>query len=257
MHTAISIDADTLRSLLRLLHFLGLALGLGTATFLDLMILRFMLRGRIRKQQLNIFTFGSHAVTAGLIVLWVSGAGFLWLYSVANPDMLANPKIWAKVAVVWVLTLNAVYLHLFVLPILNRQAGRSLLEELPPRDRSMMVVGGVVSAVSWYFPLAIAAQSWLNYRVPLLQIFATYVALLAAALLTALAVSVLAARRASATRQRKPASLPVKAGRLRRSDPVRHAVEGEQFFNGAAGANDVPFVAVDQHLGHQRPRIVG
>ena len=257
MNTAISIDADTLRSLLRLLHFLGLALGLGTATFLDLMILRYMLRGRIRKQQLSIFTFGSHAVTAGLIVLWISGGGFLWLYSVANPDMLANPKIWAKVAVVWVLTLNAVYLHLFVLPILRRQAGRSLLEELPPRDRSMMVVGGVVSFVSWYFPLAIAAQSWLNYRVPLLQIIATYVALLAAALLTALVVSILAARHASARAQSKPVALPVKAAPLRRSHPVGHAIQGKQVFNGTAGANDVPFVAVDENFGDQRPRIVG
>lgn len=257
MQQAISIDADTLRSLLRLVHFLGLALGLGTATFLDLMILRFMLRGRIRKQQLNIFTFGSHAVTVGLVLLWLSGIAFLWLYSAVDPDMLANPKIWAKVAVVWVLTLNAVYLHLFVLPILRQQAGRSLLDELAPRDRSMMVLGGVTSAVSWYFPLAIAAQSWLNYRVPMLHIISTYVALLAFALLGALLISVLAARRAAAAAGRKTMSAAISVERPAGSEPVGHAVEREELVDRAARPDHVPLVPIHQHFGDQRPRIVG
>ncbi|RYG85065.1 MAG: hypothetical protein EON59_13015 [Alphaproteobacteria bacterium] len=202
MQSAITIDVDTIRSLLRLLHFVGLALGLGTATFLDLMLLRFMLRGRVRKRQLQIFTFGSHAVAAGLVLLWVSGGALIWLHSVVSPETLANPKIWAKISVVWVLTLNAVFLHLLVLPMFRKQAGRLLLDDLSSRDRCMMVVGGVTSAVSWYFPLVIAAQTWLNFRVPVAQILGTYVAILALALLAGLTVSVVVARRHNLARRR-------------------------------------------------------
>lgn len=190
MHNAISLDADTLRSLLRLMHFFGLVLGLGTATFLDLMLVRFMLRGRIRKQQLRIFTFGSHAVTVGLVLLWISGAGFLWMYSVVNPTALTNPKIWAKITIVWVLTINAVYLHLLVLPAFQKQAGKPLLAELSTRDRTMMVIGGVTSALSWYFPLAIAAQSWLNFSASVAQIVGSYAAVLSVGVLVSLVASV-------------------------------------------------------------------
>jgi hypothetical protein len=250
MHNAISLDADTLKSLLRLMHFFGLVLGLGTATFLDLMLVRFMLRGRIRKQQLRIFTFGSHAVTVGLVLLWISGAGFLWMYSVVNPTALTNPKIWAKITIVWVLTINAVYLHLLVLPIFQRQAGKPLLAELSHRDRAMMVIGGVTSALSWYFPLAIAAQSWLNFSASVAQIVGSYAAVLSVGLLVSLVAGVFMARHA-----RRLHLEPAKSKAPSR--PVGHTVQGQQFFNGFARTDHVPLVAVDQNFGDQRARVVG
>lgn len=48
---------------IRVVHFIGLSLGLGTATFLDLMILRFMLRNKIRRSHAEAFEFGTKVVT--------------------------------------------------------------------------------------------------------------------------------------------------------------------------------------------------
>ena len=43
-------------------------------------------------------------MAAGLLILWLTGLGFLWLYWQFEPELLGNPKIWAKVVIVMVLT---------------------------------------------------------------------------------------------------------------------------------------------------------
>jgi len=187
------VDPGLLKSMLRIIHFLGLALGLGTATFLDMMMLRFMVRGKIRRTHWLMLEFGSKMVTGGLILLWLSGIGFLVWYGFFEPRNLGNPKIWAKVSIVAVLTINGNYLHGIVLPIFRGQIGRGLFVGVPVRKRNLMVAGGVTSVVSWYFPVAIAASPWLNFEVPYTYIAGSYLAVLVTGLLLAMtAVAVFA-----------------------------------------------------------------
>ena len=113
---------------LRIVHFIGLALGLGAATVLDLMILKFFLRGKVTSDQWNVFHFGSRIVNAGLILLWITGLGFLAYYSAFDPIRLGNEKVWAKMTIVLILTINGIFLHMAVLPKVKAQIGRSLLD---------------------------------------------------------------------------------------------------------------------------------
>lgn len=165
---------------IRIVHFIGLALGLGTATLLDLMMVRFMLRRKIRRSHVQAFEFGTKVVTAGLVMLWISGLAFLVYYWAFDPEKLGNPKIWAKLSVVGVLTINAVFLHKAVLPVVEQQVGRTLFDGLSLYQRVLMVVGGATSVTCWYVPVALATIPQFNNSMPANQIWAMFCALLIA-----------------------------------------------------------------------------
>ena len=182
MHwTALVFDPAFIKGGIRIVHFLGLALGLGTATFLDLLMLRFMVRGKVRRSHAQAFEFGTKIVTAGLVMLWISGLSFLLLYWAHDVEKLGNPKIWAKLSIVGVLTANAVYLHALVLPVVQRQVSRPLFQGLGARQSILMLVGGATSIVSWYVPVALATIPQFNFSLPANQIWAIYCGLLIAA----------------------------------------------------------------------------
>ena len=163
---------------IRIVHFIGLALGLGTATFLDLMILRFMMRNKIRRSHAEAFEFGTKVVTAGLVMLWISGLGFLLYYWGFDPEKLGNPKIWAKLCIVGVLTANAVYLHKLVLPLVQMQVSKTLFGGLTLGQRVQMVIGGTTSVTAWYVPVALATIPQFNNSIPANQLWALFCGLL-------------------------------------------------------------------------------
>lgn len=172
-----------LRSGLRFIHFFALCIGLGTATLLDMLIIRFFRSGTVSTQLLTFFTFGTHILTFGLFLLWASGVGFLAYYWHYSPELLANPKIHAKIAIVGILTLNGLILHLTVLPMLRRQEGKQLMEGLSRDQKQLMCATGITSGVSWYAPLVIANLPQLNFVVPMQEILTIYAIVLCGLLL--------------------------------------------------------------------------
>ena len=194
---------------IRVVHFIGLALGLGTATFLDLMLVRFMMRDRIRQSHAEAFEFGTKIVTAGLVMLWISGLGFLLYYWGFDAEKLANPKIWAKLSIVGVLTANAVYLHRMVLPVVQKQVSRPLFDGLKQGQRIRMLIGGATSATCWYVPVALATIPQFNNAIPANQLWAMFCVLLvtanALAILGYLALGALTKRRPIGQSELQPA----------------------------------------------------
>ncbi len=180
---ALSTDpAEMTRGILRTFHFLGLSLGLGAATLLDLMILRFLLGRQMTEQGYDLFALFADVVSVGLKLLWVTGLGFLLFYWLNDPVKLGNEKIWAKIVIVGILTINGIFIHKTVIPLLGGQIGPRMLDGLPLRRQVMVVTAGIVSFVSWYAPLVIANIPHLNYQVPMLQILIVYAAILTAVL---------------------------------------------------------------------------
>ncbi len=167
-----------LKTGLRVTHFVGLVLGLGAATSLDLIILRFLAKGTVSSDHYHTVEFASKVVSAGLLLLWISGFGFLLHYGLFDPAKLGNQKIWAKMAIVAVLTLNGVFIHRSVLPILRRNIGRNLFDGLTSMQRGLLLASGVVSATSWYVPLLLGSVPQLNFVVPAWIILSVYAALL-------------------------------------------------------------------------------
>jgi hypothetical protein len=105
---------------------------------------------------------------------------FLIYYWAFDPEKLGNPKIWAKLSVVGVLTVNAVFLHKAVLPVVEQQVGRTLFDGLGLYQRVLMVVGGATSVTCWYVPVALATIPQFNNSMPANQIWAMFCALLIA-----------------------------------------------------------------------------
>lgn len=159
---------------LRLAHFAGLILGIGAATLLDLIILRFVLTRRIEENSIRIVIFSSTVISVGLIILWLSGLGFLiyyWFYDLAKID---NPKLLAKIIIVCVLSVNSFLVHSLVIPQIKAHVGRHLLDDLSRWRCLLLIFIGTVSAISWYVPLILGVVPQFNKTVPAEVILASY-----------------------------------------------------------------------------------
>lgn len=168
---------------LRAIHFVGLVLGLGAATLLDLVILRFLATREVSADHCRVVEFTAKVVSIGLTLLWVSGLGFLLHYGTFDPAKLGNQKIWAKIAIVGVLTLNGVFIHRSILPLVRRNIGRGLFEGLGAGQRALMLTAGAVSATSWYVPMLLGTFPQLDFVVSAWVILAAYSVLLTGAIL--------------------------------------------------------------------------
>lgn len=173
---------STLKSCLIAMHLFGLLLGLGAATTLDIFIAKFMIMGRVKKEYCIFIDFCSNIVSIGLLILWVTGAGFLIYYYEFDPMKLSNQKVWAKIAIVAVLTLNGAFIHRTVLPLMRNRVGRNLFHGLTAGQRSLLLVSGAVSVTSWYVPLLLGTFPQLNF-LPAVPILIVYFILLLLAIL--------------------------------------------------------------------------
>jgi hypothetical protein len=162
------------KTALRFVHFIGLALGLGAATLLDLMLLRFFVREPISRQQWKLVHFSAGIVNVGLMLLWASGIGFIVHYALFDPNKLMNEKIWAKLAIVFVLTMNGLFIHSVILPRIRAQLGKTLFDGMSQFQKSVFLVCGGISVTSWYAPVALGAFPQLNFAVPATTILLTY-----------------------------------------------------------------------------------
>ena len=156
---------------------MGLLLGLGAATTLDIFIAKFMITGRIKKEYCEFIDFCSNIVSVGLVILWTTGVGFLVHYYEFDSTKLSNQKVWAKIAIVAVLSLNGAFIHRTVLPLMRNRVGRNLFYGLTSRQRSLLLVSGAVSVTSWYVPLLLGTFPQLNF-LPALPILTVYFVLL-------------------------------------------------------------------------------
>lgn len=178
----IAKPGELLKSGIKVLHMLGIILGLGAATVLDLVIVRFLVSGKIKADQIVIVKFMTGIVSAGLAVLWVSGILYLTHYAVFEPEKLWNEKVWAKIAIVGVLTINGYFIHHTVLPLLDKQVGRSLFAGLSRKQIALMLVFGTVSATSWYVPLILGSMPAFNFIVPAPRLLVAYAIILLVAI---------------------------------------------------------------------------
>jgi len=159
-------------------HVLGLMMGFGVAIFLDIVLVRHLYAQKITLQTCEIITLGSKLVGAGLALLWITGVGFLILYGYESPEKLANPKIWAKVPVVVVLTLNGFALHHYVLPQLKSNIGSTLWQDNNMGQNVTGLVLGAVSFASWLFAFALGMTREFNFTYSSLTFLTGYFAMI-------------------------------------------------------------------------------
>lgn len=161
-----------------MVHFAGIILGAGAVTLLDLIIYRFVVMRRIHESHIRIINFASDIVSVGLMLLWLSGFGFLIFYRFFDPGKIDNPKLLAKIIIVGMLTLNAFLVHSFVLPQIRMQIGLHLFDGLSRFHCFLLIFIGTVSAISWYAALVLGIVPQFNGTVPAEIILAIYSALI-------------------------------------------------------------------------------
>ena len=163
-----------LLSIVKIMHLLGLVMGFGGAILTDLMILKNAILKPLDKQTVQSAHTVSRIVFAGLAVLWVTGAILVYVRVIEDPKVLTNQKIWAKVAIVAVLTINGIAVHKFALSHLHSRIGKQLfdLNKLGEVAKLTFVAG--VSSVSWIVPLVLGVAKELNFTIPAVTILSAY-----------------------------------------------------------------------------------
>ena len=181
-----------MKTLVCFVHLLSACLAVGSVLLQDYALYR-NLGKRLKKKDVIELTRAMQVISLSLIALWLSGIALVTLGYLAEPETyLTNQKLWAKVLVVAILTINGMALHRVVFPQLK--AGTELLR-LRASEFARAVFFGAISTVSWLFACYLGiARPW-NYSLELFSILQVYGLIIAMALTGGVVIFRLSARR--------------------------------------------------------------
>jgi len=164
---------------LNIIHLIGVVLGLGVATGLDLFLVNLIARNTFFKSsQFRLLELLSSLVVMGLVLLWFSGLGFLLEYQLSAPEKLHNTKLQAKIIIVILLTLNGLFIHFYFLKVLKHSIGKNIFTQLRLHNPSLIFISGAVSFSSWYAAFTCGAIRLLNNMLTFQQFMVCYLILL-------------------------------------------------------------------------------
>lgn len=137
---------DLLHTFLLIGHIVGVAIGAGGATMSDVLFVTSIGDNRIDRSELRLLKIASKIVVAGLVLLTVTGIGFLLTGSPTSP------RFWAKMTIVLVAALNGFVMHKLLFPIFERcvRDGIAVSSAKFTRYAPLLVIAGPISAISWY-----------------------------------------------------------------------------------------------------------
>ena len=144
------------REVFLIIHLVGVALGVGGATFTDVLFFKFLRNFQISKSEDNILKIFSKIIWVALAIIFVTGAA---LYLPKMAVLNQTPKFLLKMIVFSVIFLNGIFLNLVISPRLinlffskNTKLTRSTL-----LMRKLAFAGGAISMVSWYSALVLGS----------------------------------------------------------------------------------------------------
>lgn len=165
------------RQVLLYAHLIAFALAIAEIIKGDWRLLR------DRDVDLQALARTARVVTMGLVGLWITGLGLVWLETGFDPVAIASrPKLVAKLMVVAALTANGGLLHTFAFPRLGRPDRR-------PRQTARMASAlGAVSTVSWLYAGFLGVGRIIAPAMSLEIFVGLYVCALCAGMATALGI---------------------------------------------------------------------
>ncbi|MCB1341329.1 MAG: hypothetical protein KDK24_09735 [Pseudooceanicola sp.] len=172
-------DSVLLLDLARAGHLTGIACGLGLALVADLVALRSFL-SPVGSRDVWMLRCLHRIILGGLALLWVSGLYILWIRTGFDIAQF-SPKLVVKLAVVTLLSLNALMIGSWALPRYARLAGLRF-GDFPMQDRLRLSTIAGVSLSCWLSALALGVFSQLK-----VMDFATLQMIFAPLFLTAIA----------------------------------------------------------------------
>lgn len=151
-----------MKTLIVYIHLIATCIAVGSLLVKDLELL--FLKGRpLFPREKTGLIHTAHVIFFSLCALWVSGLLLVVVGLFENPQYLANEKLWAKVTVVCLLTLNGVLLHFYSFPRVVSQQG---LVGLSVSEQTLVMFSGAMSTSSWLFACFLGIARPLNFTVP-------------------------------------------------------------------------------------------
>lgn len=175
------------RIILIIVHIIAVVLGVGGATASDVIFFKSISDGRITTAELSFLKTMSILVWAGLTLAVLSGLGFVILAGFITPELQSAysvSKIITKVIITMIITLNGIALHLFIMPIFEKNLEQPLVTSKSFRRYIPIIfTSGALSATSWYTVLIMGA--WRGFNVPVSTSLSAYGLLLTIAIIGA------------------------------------------------------------------------
>jgi hypothetical protein len=145
--------------LIAYVHLLFVAIGFGLAIRLDFLF--FQKRwSNVSKVMLADTLQSHHMIMFAMVGLWATGLALIY---VRTGFVLAefSAKIFMKIFIVSLLSINAVAISTFVMPVMERFQDRPLLA-LPIKYKLPMAVCAATSAFCWFSSLALGSMAFLK-----------------------------------------------------------------------------------------------
>jgi hypothetical protein len=183
LHVLPGLPAIAIKTPFLIMHVFGVVLGLGSAVFMDGWMLRHSYSRPIAAHTIELMKFAEWLVSIGLVLLWISGLGFVFLYwqesnfcisCLDAHSKLLNPKMWSKMSVVVLLTLNGLVIHRLVPAYLEQSIGKPLFKDADPKTRLVLMGLAAVSVSGWLFAFTLGMVKELNFAAPFFTFILAY-----------------------------------------------------------------------------------
>lgn len=141
--------------LIRGVHLLCMVIGMGLSISYDLRSLQ-RIALPLAEADIEELHRIHQIVSIACIGLWLSGITLIWIRTGFELDAF-SPKLWSKIGVVTLLTLNALILSRVMIPALSRYIGVRLVD-LPIRQLLPMAICAGVSLSCWVLALTLGSS---------------------------------------------------------------------------------------------------
>jgi hypothetical protein len=159
---------DLIRMAIVYLHLLACCVAIGSVFMSDLRMVLKLVRGVDDAEAPEHLWSLHRTLVLALAALWATGVGLVgfdvWM---KGTEVLMNPKLQAKFAVVVLLTLNGMVLHRSVLPALIRAGS---LMRMASGQRLFAVLIGAMSGGCWLYAALLGIGRPLNFQFSLAKI---------------------------------------------------------------------------------------
>ncbi len=184
MNALMSLATDFASSWLTL-HLFAMVLGLGGATYSDILLVKFLKDFKISQKEAEVIHTMSQVILIGIVLAFLSGA---MLFLPKATELLQTPKFIAKNIAFAIIVINGFFLHRIVLPKLldfSFHKEKYLIKKIIHLRHAGFIMGAI-SATSWY--MVFFMGSFKNIPLSLTELLGIYFSVMLIGIGTALGI---------------------------------------------------------------------
>lgn len=160
-----------MKTILVYFHLLSLAAAIGSMLIAESLL--FFRHREFSRDSYDTVHFASHTVAVSLLVLWLTGIALVAVGYTDDPSYILNQKIWAKVSIVLIMSINGIYIQRRLLPRLAELArGGQFIRTAAESAR--MRFAFAASLAGWLITPFYGAAKFLNHGYIYAELYGLY-----------------------------------------------------------------------------------